>query len=129
MAVTNSIDRTVQLIQDRLNLNTINHELIAGNLANMDTPGYKARKLTFEENLRDAMEDGGLQLSKTSGGHIDPTDLTDAMESPEVIASGPVELDTQMTRMAQNSIEYMYMVSLLNKKLLLLRAVIDEGGK
>lgn len=129
MGAPNAIDRTVQLMQDRLNLNTMNHELIAANLANMDTPGYRARKLTFEESLSDAMENGSLQLAKTSGNHLNPMDPVAAMSSPEVEASGPVELDTEMTKLAQNSVEYMYMVTLLNKKLSLLRQVIEEGGK
>jgi len=129
MTVTNPIDRTVQLMRDRLSLGSLNHEVIAGNLANMDTPGYQARKLTFEESLRDVMENGGLQMEGTSGGNINPTDAGEAMSAPEVSASGPVDLDTEMTRLAQNSVEYMYMVTLLGKKLSLLRTVIDEGGK
>lgn len=129
MTVTNPIDRTVQLLQDRLNLNSVNHEVIAGNLANMDTPGYQARKLTFEESLREVMENGGLQMVNTSDRHLNPTDAGEAMRAPEVSASGPVDLDTEMTRLAQNSVEYMYMVTLLGKKLSLLRTVIDEGGR
>lgn len=129
MRVGAAIDKTVEMMEDRLNLNSLNHEVIAGNLANMDTPGYVAKKLTFQESLRDAMKNGSIPLQTTDEEHLNPADLVAEMRSPEVAKAGPVDLDVEMTKLTQNSLEYLYMTSLLNKKLSLLKHVIDEGGR
>ena len=125
----NIIDRTVRLIEDRLNFSTLNHELIAANLANMDTPRYVAKRLTFEDSLREALEDNKIPLKRTSIHHLEPNDPLEELRHPKVVETGPVDLETEMGRLAQNSVEYLYMITLLNKKLSILRQVIDEGGK
>ncbi len=48
-------DRTVQMIEDRLNLNSMNQKLISSNLANINTPGYSAKELSFESTLRQSL--------------------------------------------------------------------------
>jgi len=39
-----------------------------------------------------------------------------------------VDLDTEMVKLARNSIEYQYMVSMLNKKFTMLKTAITDGG-
>ncbi len=129
MNVGNVIDRTVELMEDRLNFSSKNHDVIAANLANLDTPGYVSKKLTFDDSLKEAMKGDAMQLAVTSPRHLNPMDVTTEMKSPKMVDTGPVELESEMTRLAQNSLEYMYMTTLLNKKLSLLKQVIDDGGR
>ena len=39
-------NKTLQMIEDRLSLNSVNQKLISGNLANINTPGYTAQKVS-----------------------------------------------------------------------------------
>ncbi len=121
-------DKTLKMIEDRLTLNSMNQKLISGNLANIDTPGYKAKEVSFESALRQSLEDHVLQMVRSNGGHMAPDDPVQAMQTPEVVESGPVDLDTQMVNLLKNSIEYNHMIGMLNKKFTMLKTAITEGG-
>lgn len=120
-------DRTVSLVRDRLNLNTANQRVIASNLANIDTPGYVAKALKFEGVLRESMEEEVLKMVRSNGVHSDPGDVNEAMKTPETEDIGPVDLDQEMVRLSRNSIEYQYMVSMLNRKFAMLKTAMGEG--
>ena len=121
-------DKTLQMIEDRLNLNSMNQKLISSNLANISTPGYKAKELSFENALRQSLEDQVLQMVRSNGNHMAPDEPLEAMRNPEVVDNGPVDLDTQMVALTKNSIEYQHMVGILNKKFTMLKTAITEGG-
>ncbi len=121
-------DKTLQMIEDRLSLNSINQKLISGNLANINTPGYTSKGLSFENALRQSLEDQVLHMVRSNDSHLAPDDPVQAMETPEVVENGPVDLDTEMVNLTKNSIEYQYMVSMLNKKFTMLKTAITEGG-
>ena len=122
-------DRTIQLVQDRMQLNSANQKVVSGNLANINTPGYKAKSMAFEDVLRESMEDQGARLVRSNLKHIDPGDTVVAMKAAEVVESGPVDLDTEMMKLSRNSIEYQFMISMLNKKFAMIKNAISEGGQ
>ncbi len=128
--MSNSIvfDKTLNMIEDRLSLNSVNQKLISGNLANINTPGYTSKALSFEDTLRQSLEEQVLHMVRSNEHHFSPDDPVQAMESPEVVEKGPVDLDTEMVNLTKNSIEYQYMVSMLNKKFTMLKTAITEGG-
>jgi len=128
MAGTHPIDRTVGLMQDRLNLSALNQKVVAANVANMNTPRYVAKRLSFEEALQESLEEGGISLVRTSPLHRDPSSVEEILKEPELVETGPVDLDAEMTLLAHNSVEYQFMLTLLNKKFTLLRTAI-EGGR
>src|SRR5208337_2302609 len=121
-------DKTVKMIEDRLSLNSMNQKLISGNLANINTPGYRAKGLSFENALRQSLEDQVLQMVRSNDRHLAPDDPLQAMETLEVVERGPVDLETEMVNLTKNSIEYQHMVGMLNKKFTMLKTAITEGG-
>jgi len=121
-------NKTIKMIEDRLSLNAINQKLISGNLANIDTPGYMAKELSFEDALRQSLEDQVLKMVRSNDRHMAANDPLEAMETPEVVEGGPVDLDTEMVNLTKNSIEYQHMVGMLNKKFSMLKTAITEGG-
>ena len=121
-------DKTVKMIEDRLSLNAFNQKLISGNLANINTPGYTAKGVSFENALRQSLEEEVLHMVRTSSSHLAQDDPLQAMQTPEVVERGPVDLDTEMVSLLKNSIEYQHMVGMLNKKFTMLKTAITEGG-
>ena len=121
-------DNTLKMIEDRLSLNSTNQKLISGNLANLNTPGYSAKKLSFDDALRQSLEDHVLKMVRSNNRHLDPDNPALAMESPEIVESGSVDLDSEMVNLTKNSIEYQFMVGMLNKKFTMLKTAITEGG-
>jgi flagellar basal-body rod protein FlgB len=119
-------ERTVNQIQDRLNLITQSHKLVSNNLANASTPGYQAKDLSFKSLLQESLRGSNLQLTKSNQHHI--ASAGSSAISAEVEETGPVSLEQEMMKLAKNSVEYQYMVSLLNKKFAHLKLAISEGA-
>lgn len=120
-------DRTMQMVQDRLSLSSTNQKLISSNLANIDTPGYKTKSLSFDDALRQSLEENVLHMVRTNSRDLDPSNPTEAMQNPKVEEGGPVDLESQMVDLAKNSLEYQYMIAMLNKKFSMLKTAITDG--
>jgi len=122
-------DRTIQLMQDRLTLNSLNQQVVSSNLANINTPGYMSKEYSFEKVLQESLEEQTLPAARSDRRHVDSGDPLMAMKSPEVVETGAVDLDSEMMKLSKNSIEYQYIVTMLNKKFTMLRHAISEGGQ
>jgi flagellar basal-body rod protein FlgB len=132
MGIDKIFDRTSQLLGANMDRRVTKNRLTARNLANVDTPHYRGTGLEFEKQLRTALEGGILpaNLSKTHPAHMpwnEPKPFDHA--APVYKDTGPVHLDIEMSRLAENNIMFNAMVQLLNKKFTLLKTAITEGGK
>ncbi|MGC9195123.1 MAG: flagellar basal body rod protein FlgB [Syntrophobacteraceae bacterium] len=119
-------DKTMQMIQDRLSLSSVNQKLISSNLSNIDTPGYKTKSLSFEDSLRQSLENHVLQMVRTNGRDLAPDDPAEEIKDTSVVEGGPVDLETQMVNLAKNSLEFQYMVAMLDKKFTMLKTAITD---
>ena len=59
-------DKTIQALRASLNLRQMRQEIIASNIANAETPGYKAKRIDFEEALARAIDLDKLQSLNTT---------------------------------------------------------------
>ncbi len=125
MANTAIFDRTINQIQDRLSLITHSHRLTSHNLANVNTPGYQAKAVSFSNHLQESIKQEQLRLTQSDPRHLAPEALPMAAEVEE---KGPVSLEQEMMRLAKNSVEYQYMVTILNRKFASLKLAITEGA-
>lgn len=117
-------DRTLSVLEKAMGLRLMRHNLIAANLANMDTPGYAARDFSFEDELRRAMEQAPVRLA---GLEADQRPLVEA--APLIREEGAVQLDRETTRLAENTIQHDAVTRLLGKKFEMLKYAISDGGK
>lgn len=129
-------DKTVQALAASLKFRQQRLELIASNIANAETPGYKAKKIDFEEALARALDvDDELKMNTTdpkhfnvgSGGfkNLQPEIHEDAngIVSPD---GNSVDRDQELAELADNKIMYDASVQLLNKKLGLMKYAIGS---
>jgi len=132
------LGRTVDFLGRALDLQSEAHGVISGNLANLDTPGYIPRELTFEQELQQALGQGELSLQRTHPDHLPPGAADVSQLKPEVryrqdfaLGNGSyqLDLDNEMAKLAQNNLKYEATVRLIAKKLAMLREAITEGGK
>src|ERR1700744_6023052 len=64
-------DPVIGALNTSLNLRLLNQNVISANIANADTPGYKAKTVEFESALRDALGvDGQTPPTQTDSKHI-----------------------------------------------------------
>ena len=98
-------------------------EIIAGNLANADTPGYLARDIPFAEMLARAQSGGNharLQLLQSSSMHLTPRpsdrDLGLQYRTPlqPAVDGNTVDSDQEMATFAQNSVAFEASFNFLN---------------
>lgn len=131
MKASGVFEKTIRLVEDRLTLNTRRQEIVASNIANIDTPGYVARDVSFEEILKKSMEPR-LQLASTHSQHMKNPDPGETLEKEanrvSIEMTGPVNLEEEMAKLSRNNIEYQFLVTMLNKKFALLKLALTEGG-
>ena len=129
-------DRTIKALANSLNFRQMRQDLISSNIANAETPGYKAKKIDFEEALARAIDLDNLQSLRTNdpehfnvgGGGFDNLEPT-IYDNPNGVVSedgNTVDREEEMANMAENKILYDTSVALLNKKLGLLRYSIES---
>jgi flagellar basal-body rod protein FlgB len=129
-------DPTIGALNTSLNLRLMNQNVISSNIANADTPGYKAKAMEFEGALRDALgTEGGLQAQGTDPRHIvhretDPVDpeIYDDPNGVESLDGNTVDRASEMAKMAENQLLYDASTEMLKRKLGMLKYAISEGG-
>ncbi|MBF0123835.1 MAG: flagellar basal body rod protein FlgB [Magnetococcales bacterium] len=118
-----------------LSLRQRRQEIISTNVANVDTPGYKANRLEFEAELRAAMPAlDELPLSRSSPTHL-PTPYgphvegeLQTVETPILKGDGnSVNLEQEMAQQSANQLLYNYAAQSLNGQINTLRMAISGG--
>ncbi|MCE3013608.1 MAG: flagellar basal body rod protein FlgB [Proteobacteria bacterium] len=129
-------DKTMQALSTSLKFREMRQELGTSNVANAQTPGYKATKLDFEEALSRALDvDGNLSMNTADDQHfnvggggfnnLEP----EVYENPNGVVSengNTVDVEAEMAQMAENKIMYDTTVQLINKKLGLMKYTLNN---
>ena len=136
MADSRIYGHTSNLIAKALDVSARRHNLIAGNIANMDTIGYKPKDLDFNKSLKRAMGEKEPDfLDKTHHKHLSTSEEEAFMmkgknsEDVDIYHLDSVNIDTEMMNLTQNNIKYRVTTEMLLRKMKILHYSIDEGGK
>lgn len=130
-------DTTTQLLQKVLDLRAKNQEIISANIANAETPGYSAQTFSFEDQLKTALNDSGLRPVATRANHIPltPTNLdqvsgslSSKTDSTGIGDQNSVSVDQEMIKLSENQILYETAITMLNKKLSLIKYAANGGA-
>ena len=136
MGIDGLFGTSVELLGKTLDLRSRNHNLVAGNLANAETPGYTPKTLVFADELRGALKQRkGPDL--TNPRHIplkgQAGELREVqgkvVEKPSATPGrdgNSVELENEMNRMVENQIMFNASVQILAKKFEGLKYAIKE---
>ncbi len=129
-------DKTYKALATSLKFREMRQELLSSNVANAQTPEYKAMKLDFEEALARATDvDGQLSMAASDDRHFNVggggfNNLEPELyEDPNGVVSengNTVDVEAEMARMAENKIMYDTTVQLINKKLGLMKYAINN---
>jgi len=112
---------------------SVRNSVIAENIANLDTPGYKAQDLKFDDVMQEALGTGKkLPLARTNEKHLPPgnrpvdvSSFVYQQNNPSVRNDGnDVNVDYEMSQMAENTIRYNLFSQLTQGKFSKLKEVI-----
>ena len=130
--------KTTDALGAAINFRSLKQDVTSSNIANAETPGYKAKKMDFEQALSRAVDIYGL--GKMSVEHPDHYAVNgnsisgvsaDVYENPDITVTNDgntVDLEREMAELAENSIMYKAAIQLINKKLAGLAYAATEGG-
>lgn len=128
--MADAIDRLFQFHHAALNARALRQQVLASNIANADTPGYKARDVDFAAALRQAA--GGAQPLATSQAGHQPGRASEAqsvvgyrqVEQPS-LDGNTVDMDVERNRFAENAVHYDANLTFLNSQIKLMLSAIQ----
>jgi flagellar basal-body rod protein FlgB len=131
--IMSRLDDLVSFHQTALDLRSQRQSMIASNIANADTPNYKARDMDFGSALRSAMQGRAgqpLALSMTTSRHLAmsaPLTAPNVQFRPESQSSvdgNTVDMDVERSAMAENSLHYEASLSFITGLLKSMQAAV-----
>ncbi|MCS7220768.1 MAG: flagellar basal body rod protein FlgB [Anaerolineae bacterium] len=134
-------DITTAVLQRALTALSLRQQVTSNNLANLNTPGFKASEVLFEAELKRALEAERGQvepLRVTHPAHF-RVDSSSALEVQPIVRTrmnttlradgNNVDLEKEMASLTETSLLYQASTQILARKLALLRAIVTEGRK
>ena len=132
-------DKTIKSLATSMQMRQLKQNVISSNIANAETPDYKAKKMDFEAALQRAID--VEDLGKMHVSHNDHFLMgegaigrvtADIYDNPEINYSNDgntVDLEKEMSALNENSILYEAATKLINKKLAALKYAASDGGR
>lgn len=124
---------TLGVLEQVVNFTQARHGVLAGNIANLDTPGYQSRDLSveqFEASLKQALEANAIPTSL--GGHMPHAstqslaEIGASMDSLLYHDGSDVSLEQQITEISKNHGKHNLAISLMTAQFRLLESAISE---
>lgn len=133
----NFLDSTsIPALQEVVQFAEARHGVLAGNIANLDTPGYKVRDLsvdTFQQRLREALEARDQEQAGISPGLLstDPDEamrrVKDSMETILYHDDSNVGMEQQVLEISKNQFMHNLAVTIMTNQFRLLESAVSES--
>lgn len=109
-----------RILQSLIKQTSVRHEAIVSNIANVDTPGYSAKDVKFQDILNDATTEMGIK--KTNARHMGSGSNGVSAEVPIETSQtwndkNNVELDIEVAKMTENAMLFQSAVTMLSAKM------------
>jgi flagellar basal-body rod protein FlgB len=117
-------NQTINTLAGMVDVRARKHRVILSNVANIDTPGFKAAEVRFDNELLAAKD---LRMAQTDAKH-----MTVKMDVPGSVSydiresSDQVKLDTEMASLSENQLLYNATVEILARKFRGIQATLRE---
>jgi flagellar basal-body rod protein FlgB len=119
-------NQTFSVLEKSMNLRSQKHNLLVSNIANMDTPNYKAFDILVEEEMGKKMGEAKLSLNQTQPAHIPLKGMAD-VNAPEIrpvkksqydfhADGNTVDIDRTMFNLSENGLLYNASAQMISKK-------------
>jgi len=135
----NKLENLLGFNQKALGLRAARQELLSGNIANADTPGFKARDFNFSRAMQNALSPQQVKtfsLATTVSRHISSTDFRSITSVPKQyrvpqqpsIDGNTVDMDTERMQFMDNAIRYDAGLTFISGQFRTLLSAIKEGN-
>lgn len=118
-------DPSLRVLSHALDVRLQRQEMLSGNLANVDTPGYQARDVSFDESLESAVM--ASEQRRVSGETSTFEFLQDTPREAVQTHEANGDLDATMAALSENAMSYSAASKAAGKKLAILRYAATDG--
>jgi len=108
------LDRLAGHLERYLDLLSVRQKLVASNIANADTPGYKTKDIDFQAEFRNRIDGGSPVVSEVAGLKVKND-------------GNNVSVDREARLLAENALRFNIAASLLKAEMRAVKSAIQEG--
>jgi len=112
-------DKTTSILEKMMDVASFRQKILASNIANVETPGYKAKDISFQKELNAAIDGPG---NKKQGFEVFET--TPTMINRD---GNTVNIDTEMAKVAENTLLHNTSAQLLAMNFRMIKDIIRGG--
>ena len=109
------IDRLTDSLEQYMNMVSFRQKLVASNIANADTPGYKTQDMDFQASFRSALDGGSPEVVQVTGLNTKND-------------GNNVDLDREARLLAENALRFNVAATIMRSSLNQVKEAI-QGGK
>lgn len=119
------VDKSINLLEKMLDVSAIKHKVIASNIANINTPGYKKMEISFSDQLDKAIKDTSMNKFDA----IQPKIIIAENDKNETVRNdgNNVDMDKEISALMKNTSSYNIYSQLLAKKMELVKSAIENS--
>ncbi len=144
-----TFSKTLGLLERALDIRSEQHRSTTANVANQDTPGYKATEVNFKAAIDDAFQatpsaplmttdsmhsSGAIQLARTNQSHISsvaqaaspPSYVVESKAQSNRLDGNNVNAEAEMAKLAENSLMYNATVQFAGRRLSAIKDTIRD---
>ena len=135
--MVDKLDNALHFNREALNLRAERQKVLANNIANADTPNFKAKDFDFASELKSAVGKGrasgrGIELSTTSSRHLSAhssrpavRDLQYRVPDQPSLDGNTVDMDVERANFADNSMRYQASLTMMKSSISRLKAAMQ----
>lgn len=134
----NKITGKTNLLEKALDAAWMKNEVIANNIANVNTPGFKKSNVRFEDQMASAASEFQIGSMQKDSKFLPIGNDIRSISSPEItqesFTSGRkdgnnVDVDVEMAELAKNTIKFNAIISQISRQFNSIRTAINEGRR
>ncbi len=122
-------DSTGIVLEKAIEGSYLRHKAILNNIANVNTPNYKRVDVDFKSSLNSAVKNLDSGQYAGNENNLNSPKISESNDPTTRLDGNNVDIDKEMTALAQNSLEYNTYMTLISKKMKVLKNIITEGKK
>ncbi|MBL4629630.1 MAG: flagellar basal body rod protein FlgB [Paraglaciecola sp.] len=128
-----NLDKLMGFHHKALQVRTNRMEVLAGNLANANTPGYKARDIDFQKAMKSAQQSSGQNMTRTHDKHIKGSMhssselLYRVPNQPDTGDGNTVDVQIERNSFLDNGLRYQAGMEFLNGKIKGMKKAVNGG--
>ena len=135
--MTGKLDDYLRFNESALSLRAQRQQVLASNIANADTPNYKARDIDFASAMANATANGSAMATTSANQLAQPNDGSTLPDGTPLLYRQPaqgsadgntVDMDVERNQFADNGIRYEAGITMINQQIRNMIAAIQSGS-